>query len=686
MQPDLNRLLVLVGLVAGAGIASAQKQMPSADILSPSIVECPKGLHVRPAKEGLSRYERAWKSIRAQSVIPALDDYLTLVGIEGFNVTDYVRMLGPMTYPVVGLSVSGGGTQSGVGGLGIWQAFDIRNPAAIYSRTGGLSQILTYLTGLSGGGALTVSALASNDYMTTYNIRRSVNFSVDYTRGPDDNQDQYLGGIFDAVATKAKRGFPVSAADAFGLFWATYLPQDRRYDNFSDLATQDTYFSRGEAPMPIITLAEVVPGQSPAINEIMWPGRNATNGFNLTSYEVTPFEFGSWQGGRVQAFMPTMFLGSAMSNGSVVNSSSCVRGFDKWSFIQGSTTSAFNAWFIDDWFGVPVFAKRGAEAREIPVPAKGQRDGRVLLVSEVAEEFNRTFNESLWATYPNPFKNFNPAMKNVDELLLVDGSLTGETNPIRPLIVPEREVDFIIVYEASSDAQYSWVNGTNLINTAQSAEQGGIPFPRIPDVTTFITRNLTRQPTFFGCYDPNPNMPLVLYLPNSPWSGYSNFSYAKSSFTENEFDLTADNAFQLATYGNGTVDKEWPACLACAVIGRSLARLARDWPDQCRRCFERHCWDGQLSTRAVRPQDLDPRLRMNASMSFQEWNRTYWSSKTRMGGASTGGDDLLDEGPPKPKPAPGNGLGPSGAGGLADLSRGAVVVTVASVVGLVALL
>lgn len=44
----------------------------------------------------------------------------------------------------------------------------------------------------------------------------------------------------------------------------------------------------------------------------------------------------------------------------------------------------------------------------------------------------------------------------------VDGSLTGENNPIRPLIVPQRDVDFIIVYEASSEGLYNWVNGTSL--------------------------------------------------------------------------------------------------------------------------------------------------------------------------------------------------------------------------------
>lgn len=49
-------------------------------------------------------------------------------------------------------------------------------------------------------------------------------------------------------------------------------------------------------------------------------------------------------------------------------------------------------------------------------------------------------------------------------IVQVDGSLTLESNPLRPLIIPERKLDLIIVYEASSDAPNSWVNGSNLIS------------------------------------------------------------------------------------------------------------------------------------------------------------------------------------------------------------------------------
>lgn len=92
-------------------------------------------------------------------MMPELEDYLKLVNISGFDVSAYLKRLKEDDVPIVGLSVSGGGTQSGIGGLGIWQAYDARSAAAKAARTGGLTQLLSYITGLSGGGAVTVSLL-----------------------------------------------------------------------------------------------------------------------------------------------------------------------------------------------------------------------------------------------------------------------------------------------------------------------------------------------------------------------------------------------------------------------------------------------------------------------------------------------------------------------------------------------
>jgi len=79
--------------------------------------------------------------------------------MTGFNVTEYLSKLNSTNAPVVGLAISGGGSQSGLTGLGLWQAFDDRYPPAVKAGTGGLTQCITYLSGLSGGGYMAVGSL-----------------------------------------------------------------------------------------------------------------------------------------------------------------------------------------------------------------------------------------------------------------------------------------------------------------------------------------------------------------------------------------------------------------------------------------------------------------------------------------------------------------------------------------------
>lgn len=85
--------------------------------------------------------------------------WLNRVNISGFDTQTYNDKLNTTNVPTIGLAISGGGSTSGIGGLGIWQAFDEGYKPAVEAGTGGIAQSLTYLTGLSGGGAITVSTL-----------------------------------------------------------------------------------------------------------------------------------------------------------------------------------------------------------------------------------------------------------------------------------------------------------------------------------------------------------------------------------------------------------------------------------------------------------------------------------------------------------------------------------------------
>lgn len=135
---------------------------------------------------------------------------------------------------------------------------------------------------------------------------------------------------------------------------------------------------------------------------------------DATTYEQTPFEFGNWIGGRIQAFLPTKFLGTAMKKGRPSNPKQCVNGFDKMTFTQGTIGNAWNFWFIDEFYNVSLCWKRN-----IPIPPSQEKNPQVDLVEDVAKTFKQSFNQSLWATYPNPFENLNEEMHDVKELFLV---------------------------------------------------------------------------------------------------------------------------------------------------------------------------------------------------------------------------------------------------------------------------
>ena len=263
-------------------------------------------------------------------------------------------------------------------------------------------------------------------------MRSKINYATNYLVGPTGNATEYYDELFENAGAKAELGFPVSVTDILGQTFRQFLPESWRYKSYSDIAEPNHAFTLGTGPMPIISLAEVIPGQSPNISGIMYPvNPSSSDLINITSYEVTPFEFGSWIGGRVQAFFPTKWLGSAMRKGKPQAKDSCVSGFDKVTFIQGSTSNAFNFWFIDAWYGVPLFAKRSVEqllsrrqssGDEIVIPPGQEDNPLVQLVNDTASEFEMSFSDAMWAKYPNPFQGYSEEMMGVEELLMVSCS------------------------------------------------------------------------------------------------------------------------------------------------------------------------------------------------------------------------------------------------------------------------
>lgn len=71
--------------------------------------------------------------------------------------------------PTVGIAASGGGYRAALVGAGAVNAFDGRNSSSVSAGTGGILQLSSYITGLSGGSWF-VSSMAVNNFPTIQDL------------------------------------------------------------------------------------------------------------------------------------------------------------------------------------------------------------------------------------------------------------------------------------------------------------------------------------------------------------------------------------------------------------------------------------------------------------------------------------------------------------------------------------
>lgn len=96
----------------------------------------------------------------------------------------------------------------------------------------------------------------------------------------------------------------------------------------------------------------------------------------------------------------------------------------------------------------------------------------------------------------------------------------------------------------------------------------------------------------------SPHSLLVKTLANHLGQIQSNVNTFDLQYNASYRDAITLNGFNVATMGNGTEDKQWPACVACAVLSRSFDRTHTQYPAECTQCFDRYCWNGQLNNTA----------------------------------------------------------------------------------------
>ena len=177
-------------------------------------------------------------------------------------------------------------------------------------------------------------------------------------------------------------------------------------------------------------------------------------------------------------------------------------------------------------------------------------------------------------------------------------------------------MDVIFAVDSSADTNNYWPNGTSLVATYQRSLNGssveggnianGTSFPAIPDQNTFVNLGLNTRPTFFGCNSSNTSSPtpLVVYIPNAPYSYQSNISTFDPSYNTSQRNLIVENGYNVATMGNGTANSTWPMCVGCAILQRSLERTQTAIPQVCTQCFKDFCWDGTVNS--TNPGNYEP--------------------------------------------------------------------------------
>jgi lysophospholipase len=349
---------------------------------------------------------------------------------------------------------------------------------------------------------------------------------------------------------------------------------------FSSIA-DDQEFSSGNAPMPILVADERAPG-------------DLIISLNATNFEFNPFEMGSFDP-TTFGFAPLKYIGSNFSEGSLAQDQGCVAGFDNLGFVMGTSSSLFNQIFLalNTVQGIPEIL--------------------VNLVSSILQGIGQESNDI--ADYsPNPFFHYhNETNPSADRkrLTLVDGGEDGQNIPFNPVIQPARHVDVVFAIDSSGDTveeddpSQNWPNGTSLVATyarASGTIMNRTSFPYIPGQDTFVALGMNSRPAFFGCDSRNVTEgdnipPLVVYLPNAPYVFWSNTStFAKLDYTIAERNGMIQNGYDVVTQANSTRQgaSNWPTCVGCAILSRSLERNGEAVPQVCQQCFTDYCWNGTV--------------------------------------------------------------------------------------------
>ncbi|KAK5952725.1 Lysophospholipase 1 [Knufia fluminis] len=579
---------------------------------TPSDVDCPSTPPSVRLADSLSQNEAEWVQRRRSNTIEPMREFLSRMNITDFDAGQYIdnNRDNASALPNIGIAFSGGGWRALINGAGVLSAFDSRTDNSTNTgQLGGLLQSSTYIAGLSGGNWL-VGSIYVNNFTTVTALRNDPTvweFGNSILEGPPTggiqilNTAEYYSNLLDQVEGKRDAGYDASLTDYWGRALSYQLVNASNGGpayTWSSIALTEG-FQNADQPFPISIADARAPDQT-------------IISLNSSVFEFNPFEMGTWDP-TTFGFMPTQYLGTNMTNGSVADNVRCTVGFDNAGFVMGTSSSLFNT----------LILQLNDSSLDIP---DALRTAVGSLLSGIGSN-----NNDIADYEPNPFYGWNPTGNsyNADNrsLTLVDGGLDNQNIPFNPLIQPARELDVIFANDNSADTPTNWPNGSSLVQTYMRSMEpigNGTAFPSVPDTQTFINLGLNTRPTFFGCDASNitsssPSLdgssnavipPLIVYIPNYPYVTYSNQPTVTLSTNDTYRDAMIANGYEVATMANATLPgyENWPMCVACAVLSRSFDRTGTEMPQACRDCFTQYCWNGTVDSSDPGTYDPQPRL------------------------------------------------------------------------------
>ncbi|KIK67069.1 hypothetical protein GYMLUDRAFT_37109 [Collybiopsis luxurians FD-317 M1] len=558
------------------------------------------------SNQTLNPNEAAYIQTRLNSTIAqAWNDWLGNGSQLGYDTSQFKG-----NFPKIGIAIPGGGLRAAQVGAAGLSGLDARNDSAKAAGTGGLLQVASYLSGLSGGSWITGS-LFFNNFPTLSDLvfgngKDLTGWLLDIAFATPDGDDlfsednqYFFGSILWSVMSKANTGIDTSITDPWARMISYHFLNQTNRGNFF---TNDTAHGAGQLWSNIPTIPAWQQYQTPfpiLVTDSRPQGLNATTALTLepTVYEITPFEFASYDP-DLSAGVNLTFAGTPMTDKKPINTSACVTGFDQAGFMMGTSASLFNQ-ILD-------FAHNTLQDF-----SSSDANGLLYVLSRQLSQV-RTREDDV-ANWPNPFNGLKTTTyddTNSTWLSLIDGASNGENIPLGPLFVRERGLDTIVVLDGSADDPNNWPNGTGMLISAQRTstilQASHQPFPPLPqDAQAFVDTGARERPTFFGC-DPTqkpPEFPIVVYIPNTPPFNGDDPSANTGTFQlqyspklqQVLFDQVHNNTISGFVPNTNNADPNFGKCLQCAAVDRARFKLnpVVNRSDFCQTCFNQYCFDPQ---------------------------------------------------------------------------------------------